>query len=705
VKTAYIILLTACTLVWADVPSISADDPIEFDEATQSMKAKGRARLMHEAFQLLSETIQFYKEQNRIEAKGDVAIAAKEIRLITPAVSCDMKKGTIDSDTFRLGKFPFFVEGNNIDGAVKDLHADHATLYYGEPDPFALNIRSRTMELEDLKILKLRHSVLRIGKVPFFYLPYYQKDITDESTVRWNGSYGFDKELGKYVRNEVLFSLGHPIKPGFLLDYYSKHGFMYGPAAEYKGKDFDGSLLTGYMRDTGNRGSDRFARPISESRGFARWYHVQGFGESIDATVKVDWSKDQEILRDFRPNEFDKNQYPDNFAEVAYRGEQTIVSAFTRFAPNNFQLIEQRLPEVRVDFMPYKVGESSLYLDGFLSYAHLRERRLPFAATEKRHSDRVDSYIGARYPLAHGDWVTFTPVVGARVTHYANTSTEKSSYTRGLGQVGFDLNCKGYRYWDFSNKTWNIDGLKHRIQPFLSYRYIPKASQGSADIPQIDRENDNANRINYPIIDLEHLRNTDELYEMNILRFGATNFLQTRSGIFSRDLVKLDLFQDFRFARHNTQKTLSDFYSIFNLTPAPWVSFDWKNRYNWESHSLAETRTTTTFTDSDVWKLSLSSSFLKDKTHEYSIDGKIRLSLRYAIKAKLTYNELARRVTDQRYIFEGHLGRNWRYEIYALIRHNDSRKTSEYGIAFELLDLLSSRQLALYSEDSSRKGK
>jgi len=199
------------------------------------------------------------------------------------------------------------------------------------------------------------------------------------------------------------------------------------------------------------------------------------------------WWSDSNVLRDFRQNQWQNNQLPDNFVEADQRDENFIVSTFVRYRPNDFELVQQRLPETRFDLMPTPVfNGTGIFQEGQASYVQLIQQSLTAGPT--LHSNRFDAYYGWRRPINPTSWMTITPVVGGRITNYQDTLNDQGQFTRFLGQVGFDANMRSYGVWSYSNPTWGIQGLRHVMTPILMYRYIPDAQQGTGKIPVIDQD-------------------------------------------------------------------------------------------------------------------------------------------------------------------------------------------------------------------------
>ena len=106
---------------------------------------------------------------------------------------------------------------------------------------------------------------------------------------------------------------------------------------------------------------DSLNRPIEQNRGFAEWRHKHKHGERFTTTASLSYWEDSEVTRDFRDDIFNENQRPDTFIEAAYAGDNFLLSVFSRFRPNDFQLIQERLPEVRFDLLPTEFSNTNIY--------------------------------------------------------------------------------------------------------------------------------------------------------------------------------------------------------------------------------------------------------------------------------------------------------------------------------------------------------
>ena len=62
-----------------------------------------------------------------------------------------------------------------------------------------------------------------------------------------------------------------------------------------------GTFRSGYINDHGDKETDLLGRPIQEERAFAEWQHQQMIAPNLSLNAQLNWWKDSEVVRDFRP--------------------------------------------------------------------------------------------------------------------------------------------------------------------------------------------------------------------------------------------------------------------------------------------------------------------------------------------------------------------------------------------------------------------
>jgi LPS-assembly protein len=671
-------------------PRMSSDLPIEYQEDGKTLIARKNALLETPTFRVEADTISLNQSTGQAEASGNVKLSQKALRVLTRKASYDMGKKQISAEMLRMGKPPLYLEGRSLSGTAENATITDGTLYFNEPDPYGLNIHAGKVEYDaTTQEITLHDATFRLGPLPFFYLPVYSQERTDRPPVSVQTKFGFRNDLGAYGQSTTFWTKNPTYAPGILLDFYSKRGILFGPAFKY---DYltdpawfqSGTLESGYINDQGSRGLDLNNQPIPQNRYFIDWQHKGVINDQFELTNSMYWWSDSYVLRDFRQNQWQNNQLPDNFVEADRREENALISAFVRYRPNDFEVEQQRLPEVRYDLLSTPLWKTGIYQQGQASYVQLEQQSLSGGPT--LHSNRFDTYYGFRRPYTPTSWFTVTPLVGGRITSYLDTLNDQGQFTRFLGQAGFDAEMRSYGVWNYSNPTWGINGLRHVLRPVLMYRYIPNAQQGYGKIPVIDQ----AQFTSYPpIVDLNDTRSVDLLYDTNFIRYGVENTIQTRStsgNYGSRDLASFNLYNDLQFQRAPGQPAVSNIWASLGFYPADWVHFDIFTRFDPGALTLREIRTRVRFIDGERWAIAVYTDNLQHEIDQYWLEAMYKISERYQLGGRWQYDQRLGYITQQVYSLKQRLGNSWdiTYEI-AYYRGTSNQNGIGFNIKFDLL--------------------
>lgn len=663
-------------------PELVADQQV-FDTQRREMTASGNIVLTHGSTVLKSDSVLVRQADKSATAKGDVVLADGSFRFIAPEAGYAYEGGTVHAKDFRLGNHPLRVSGEKLSGTVDNLEVEKLRLFFSEPDPFALNFSAGSARLEGRKDLHLEDVTLRIGGVPFFYLPTYVVDLETDAPLSFNFRVGYSKSMGAYLQTQTLMRVYEGLRIGANLDGYTQRGVLVGPAGSYKGNWGDGSFVettftSGYINDnggTGRLGLDMLGRPIDRNRYFIDWKLIAGINDQIDIISNLNWWSDSEVTRDYRTNLFNHNQTPDNYAEAVYRGENYVIGTFLRYLPNSWTDSPQQMPQVSFSLTPTEIFNTGIYQRLDASYAHLEEKS-PTGAYQTLKSDRLNAYYNLSRTFAEKDWFSFTPVAGVMVTHYAQLEqgASQNNYTRVLGEVGFDAQMLFNGSFDVQSETWGISGLRHLMRPVVQYRYIPAAQSGNTLIPQVDRSSSFQTYLDP--IGLSGRRSIDDLYASSTLRIGLENVLQTRAeGYGSRQLVDLNIYQQFNFIRRPAQyspynqytsprqDTFSDLFTELGVTPADWVRMSVFTRLDPNRFQLRQISTRTTVTDSDRWSAYVGNDYIEDAPgsmiNQYVVGGAYRINDRNQFTIDLRIDGSLSEVTEQYYGWQTMLGNSW----------------------------------------------
>lgn len=672
-----------------NLPELSSDKQ-EFDSENNELVASGNAELSHGDILVRGDKIIFAQDESTLKVREGATLTKGGFRVMGDFADYNYFEKSFLSEDFKMGSYPIYMTGSKVGGTLDHVVVEEGRLYFQEPDPFAINLEAEKIELLDEETLQMENVTFQVGNVPVFWLPYYEQNVKDDSPFRWKADVGYQKNLGAFWQNKLLLRVVPDVKLGANLDGYSKRGFLGGPVGEYDWKLDDdtwqkGSFDTGFIYDTGSageRGVDVLGRPIGHSRNFIEWRHKGEIDGMIDITSTLSWWSDSEVTRDFRPGLFIDNQIPDSFAEGVLRGDNYLLGVFLRYQPNDWEVIVQRFPEISFDLLPTQIFETGAYQRLNADFVHLVEKD-PTGVINELESDRLNLFYSITRPTELADWLTATPVVGGMVTNYAQTVNNSGSYTRVLGEVGIDFEATAVGTWDYNNEFWEIDGLRHIFRPVLQYRYIPAAQSGNTLIPQIDRQA--AFETYLEPLELGDRRSIDDLYETNAIRLGFENLFQTRykDGYGSRDLVELDIYEEFRFTTApaqtvnvpglpaNTvipaQDTFSDIYTELTVNPAYWLQLNFFNRFDPEKLTNRQVSSRVRFQDAEEWALTFGNDYVQDlpgtPINQFVVEADYVINDRNLVRALWRIDAELSELTEQYYAWRTRLGNSWDVEF------------------------------------------
>ncbi|HEY4300940.1 MAG TPA: LPS assembly protein LptD, partial [Candidatus Didemnitutus sp.] len=538
---------------------VASGESSEYDDQSHLIVLRGNAKLTYDDIVVTADELRYNRQTGDAAAKGHLIITRGSRRLVADTGQYNFTNGTLQVDHLRYGQFPLYITADLVSGTFDRLVFRHATVFLREENAFAPSITADELVYERNRIVSAEGLKMGFLGSHFIPLPHFHADLHSVLISYLSGEVGYRRNLGPYAELGLHLPIAEGVKVGGDVGIYTTRGLMVGPSGTYSRSDGDdtmnGFLRSGYIYDGGDRGVDIRGDPVPSNRGYIAWQHQQTVGDHFTLNGEFNYWSDSEVLRDFKPKWFFPVQQPDSFLEGTYTGDNLVLSAFARANPNPFFRAQDRLPEIRLDLLPTPLAfgitqrfDASLAVLQEDAYENLPGLR----------SDRIDAYYGLERPYSPVSWLTFTPVAGGRITYYADAIAGRDTYTRTIGEVGFDAVLRANGTFNYRNEIWEIDGLRHLLEPKISYRYAPRADQGQPYIPNIDSQ---VFTTYLQPLSIADQRNVDQLDALNTFRFALDNTLQTRDKEYgSRDLLKLDFAADYTFL-HQPGRPLSDLYT------------------------------------------------------------------------------------------------------------------------------------------------
>jgi LPS-assembly protein len=660
----------------------------EYDIDAKELVVSGDARLTYGTLLLTADKIRYNATTGNVAAEGNFVITYGDRRLVADQGVFNLTTRHLQVRNLRLGEFPLYVSGDTAEGRLaadntpEELVLTNATVFFRESARYSPSFHAQKLTYARGRIVHAEG--LSVGLVGGRFLSFskFEQALDVDFISYLTARAGYRGNLGVLLELGAHLPVANGVKLGADLGLYSSRGVMFGPSGFYYRKNAEGTMSgefrSGYISDSGDRKTDILGRPVERDRSFLSWEHRQRVGEHFTLDGEFNYWRDSEILRDFRHKEFNRVQQPDSFLEAAYTRDNYSLSAFTRVHPNKYHRVQERLPEIRYDLMPSNLPHG--FYQRFSGSAAVVQDDA-FGLDPDLRTNRLDAYYGLSRPISHHDWFNFTPVAGARVTHYTDALNGRSDYTRTIGEIGFDSHLLASRKFDYKNEIWEIDGLRHLVVPKLSYRYAPKADDGRAYIPPIDRR---VFSTYLQPLSVGDSRNIDDLSALNTFRFQLDNILQTRDSTYgSRNLAALNFAADYRFDRAAGQRPLSDIYTEFVLTPAPWLRWEIFSRIDTHRPSLQELNTAVELVDQEWWSLRLATHFLQENYQEYYLEYRQRLNEVYDITGLWRYDARNRRMNEQSYGVWQRLGQTWAVK-YEVSFFDGPRRESEFSFSIQV---------------------
>jgi LPS-assembly protein len=681
--------------LWAQPGTVRSEieaDRNVADVATGELMLTGNVRLQDERVLLTADEARWNQKTETATAVGHVVLTRGEVRLLADRLTYNRKDGSFYAEGVRLGSYPYFVEGFSAEGTRDEITITRAKLSYGEPGPWQPTVVADKVIIAPGQRVRTEKAVGGIGHMQPLPFPKFEHNIAQPFPLAAQLTGGFRRSLGLFADAALHVPVSPSVRLGADVGIFTSRGVMLGPSGRYAKadapEDLHGYFRSGYINDHGDKKTDILGRPVPENRAFIEWQHQQTLADHLTLSAQLNWWKDSEVLRDFRPRAFFPVQEPDTFIESVYTGSNYFVSAFARFQPNTFHRVQERLPEIRFDLLPMALG-NGFYQHFNASAAVLREDSTPVPPgslalrAPTLRSDRLDAYYSLERPFAPTEWFAFTPLAGGRITHYANTRgvTRTGNYTRVLGELGADAAVRASGTFDYKNPQWKIDGLRHLVTPRISYRYIPERDKGRAQIPSIDRE---VFSTYLPPLGLGEVRNIDDLHATNTLRFGIDNVLQTRDPTLgTRDLLVVNVANDFRFRRRPGERDVSETHIEMAAMPAPWLQFDVYESFAPQNLGVRELNSGITLHDGKAWAVRFGNNYLRRDIQDLSLDGRFRINEKYEAQTKLHYDARKHRFNEQSYGIVQNLGNTWLVS-YMVSLYSGRRRESSFGFRIEI---------------------
>ncbi|HYV32590.1 MAG TPA: LPS assembly protein LptD, partial [Candidatus Binatia bacterium] len=552
-------------------------------------------------------------------AEGSVRLQDESKTWYGERVEYNFKTQKILATEFRAGQPPYFLKGDALagDGATQVYvlaNGIFTTDDYAEP---GYHLHAGVLSIAPGDYIEAKNAVLYFKNTPVFWFPQWRRNLKRHPN-HWLIVPGYRSRYGPYLLNTYQWFWNDRFDGAIHLDGRQSRGPGVGPDLNYHLPGFgEGAFKYYYTLD--ERGAfDRAGRAIEESRQRV-WFDHQGtLRTNLTLKAAVRYQTDTNIIHDFFETEYRQNTQPSTFVEFNQVWSDWSLNLLTQPRVNNFQETVERLPDLKLTGLRQRIGPTPLYYESESAFGYYQrefgrnQQEFTSPQTNRLAALRADTFHQVLLPWTAFGWLNITPRAGGRFTYYGEAdgpgATTKEE-ERTVFNTGAEVSFKASRTWPgVQNRFWEINGVRHIVQPSINYVYVPRPDVPPIRLPPFDYELPSTQLLPLTFPDYNSI---DSIDSQNVLRFGLENKLQTKRQAEVDNFVHSSLYLDWRLRPRPDQDSFADLYSKLDVKPFPWLTLNSELSYNLNQRQWDQVNHAATFSRNDTWSWTVGHRYLR----------------------------------------------------------------------------------------------
>ncbi len=654
---------------------------------------------------LIADNAMLDYQTGEVMANGHVRIEEGDQIWTGEHIRFNFKTHQMQSEQFRTGKPPMFAEGKQLQGDITNstYHARHAYVTTDDVSEPELRVRSSHIKIVPGKYVEMWNAVVFADGVPVFYFPYYRRELGPRGN-NLNFVPGYRSSYGPFLLSTYTWYLNNEVDGKLHLDYREKRGLGVGPDLHLNlGQWGEGTFRYYYLHDekpnTSTNGTPWTNGIPKDRQRFYLGYQATP-ATNLNLKALVNYQTDPLVLHDFFEGEYRNNPQPNTFFEVNRYWDNWSVDAEATPQLNNFFNQVERLPDVRLTGHRQQVFNTPLYYESESSAGYYQ---MFFADTNgptppAYAAPRADTFQQLLLPETYFGWLNVTPRAGGRFTYYgAETGPggTNGEADRWVFNTGVETSFKASQLWaGATNSLLAVSGLRHIVEPSVTYTYVPSPSTQPAQLPQFDSALPSLLLLPVQFPDYN---NIDSIDSENVIRFGLRNTLQTKRDGQLDNLVDWNVMLDWRLTPgkdlpnldqpFSNQATFSDLYSDLAFKPRSWIALDSQLRYAINGGRLNLAFNQLNFTPNERWSWGFGYWYLRNGFDGFNQANNFitstffyRLNDNWGMRMRHEYNAADGQLQEQNYTLYRDL-RSWTCALTFRVQNNTTGPT-DYTVAF-----------------------
>jgi LPS-assembly protein len=610
--------------------SLAPDGKLQYQLDTGAATSTNGVVVRYGEAILTAREIVLEHESGDVIARGSVYLQREQAVWRGEYLRYNFVTKQLSSGRFQVGHPPVFAAGAGL-GSTHSNQVYVATNAFVTTDNVVTpgyRIEAKRLKVAPGKYVEASNAILYLGDVPIFYFPYYRHSLA-RSPNRFEFIPGYRSRYGPYLLGVYHWYASTNLSGAVHLDVRQRRGVGAGPDFNYDlGKLGQGEFKGYYAHDLAP-GRDPNTNAISADRYRLYFSHGVTLRTNLDARVVVRKQSDIYVVRDFFESEYHKNIQPGSFLEVQQRWPNYSLDLLAQPRVNDFFETVERLPDVKLSGIRQQIGGAPLYYESESSAGYFH-RRFANDLTNDFAAARMDTFHQVLLPHTFFGWLNVTPRAGGRLTYYSEAQGDGATTgeeTRGVFNTGMEVSFKASRVWrDVQSKLFDLNGLRHIIEPSVNYAYVPSPNVHPRQLPQFDYELASFRLLPIHFPDYHAI---DSIDSQNVLRLGVRNKLQTKRAEGLDNPVNWALYTDWRLDPRRGQSRFSDIFSDLDFKPRSWLIFSSELRYDVAGWRWREANHRLTIEPNDTWSISLGHRYLRDDPTAYGLGNNLILSSIY----------------------------------------------------------------------------
>ena len=422
------------------------------------------------------------------------------------------------------------------------------------------------------RTILLTNGFAKVYGVPILWLPFFWKP-KDEDIGLCNLTWGSSGDWGYYLRLAKRFRFGdYPsLNIKLMTDLFQDRGVGYGATGSVATEESNTNFFAYAIYDQDRYANDDYYKyriKVPKYRYDFRISNLTHITPRLDFRGALEYSSDPYFRRDFFTATYENDPQPATFMALEQQFDRFSAALYMRFRMNDFYTTVERFPEIRLDIPRQEIFNTGIYYQGDLAATNFRMKWTEFDSYLPGYS-RLQDYEAFRFNMTHflyypitTRYFTFVPRGGVGLTAYSDSSKQAvtdhdlatmisaskpqssgkyhfnsyddkgGSKVRFAAEGGFELSTKIHNTWQhIRSPFWQLDGLRHIMQPYLNYTYISRPTEDRKYIYYFDE--------------------IDRLDEQNFVRFGLINRFQTREGSGLGEVFFMENFWDMHLQKQD----------------------------------------------------------------------------------------------------------------------------------------------------------